>query len=267
MKVAAINSWSEPLQISQNIERMEGLLIQLRKKQVRYALFPELGVSGYLNSQHLLKSYESLHLDALQSVKSLSANFSEMYISLGLPMPQKGGWAIAQLTLLGGEIVGEHYKTHLSVHELKNYIPGNQLELTAVDTFNLGLHLCLESHYPELSLMYQDQGAELLAYAFASPRETPNEKTERFAMLLKTRAYDNCCFVMACNQTGKTPSGKNYAGASLIISPRGKIVSQSNGWESNYCVAEIDRKDILRIKHSRMSHFPTYRNTVFELKF
>ncbi|MCU4155111.1 hypothetical protein J1N10_03935 [Carboxylicivirga sp. A043] len=266
IKVAAINSWSEPLAIDKNINGIEHHLNELGHQGVNYALFPELGVSGYINNKQDLYVYVQQYDEILKQLINLSEHNSITF-SVGLPMPINNHWGIAHLTLYGGQQVALHYKTHLSVHEKEVFSPGNQLQIFEQNGIKTGLQLCLESHYPELSLSMSQQQAELLCFAFASPRETPEEKLERFKMLLQARAYDNACFVMACNQTGLTPSGKNYAGVALILSPRGKVLARSTGMKSNYCIAEIDLKAIETIKNSVMSNFPAYRNTDFELRF
>ena len=84
--------------------------------------------------------------------------------------------------------------------------------------------------------------------------------------MLQARAYDNVCFVMACNQTGKTPSGKNYAGVALILSPRGKVLARCASMQPDYCIAELDFEEIDKIKNSAMSNFPAYRNTEIDIK-
>lgn len=266
MKVAAVNSWSEPLQIEQNLEGIRTLIRQLEDENVDYALFPELSVSGYINSAEMLNQYTPHYSKALLALLNLSVKTSVIF-SVGLPIPDVNGWSMGQLTFAKGEIIGRHFKTHLSVYEKETFVSGSDLDLFECATFSIGMQLCLESHYPELSLAYQNKGANLLCFAFASPRETPNEKAERFGMYLKARAYDNACFVMACNSTGKTPSGKDYAGAAMIISPRGKILAQSKGYESNYCITDINKEDIQVIKNSTMSNFPAYRSTHLNLEF
>ncbi|MCU4175304.1 nitrilase-related carbon-nitrogen hydrolase [Carboxylicivirga sp. N1Y90] len=264
MKVAAVNAWSEPLNTYQNIKGIGAILMGLQREGVEYALFPELCVSGYLNSKKQLATYIDEHSLILDQLHQLSSNTSLVF-SVGLPVPLNSGWGIGQLTFKKGKLISQHAKTHLSVHEKETFEAGTNLKLAKVSEFKMGMHLCLESHYPELSMSYQHNGANLLCYAFASPRESPEKKLERFSMYLRARAYDNACYVMACNQTGLTPSGKRYSGAALIISPRGEVLAQSFGEEANYCIANIELNSISKIKNSQMSDFPAYRNAELEI--
>ncbi len=266
-KVAAVCSWMETLAIEQNISSVELYLSALAKEGVHYALFPELCISGYINHKDDLHTYREIGEEGITNrLIQLSSQHSVVF-SVGMPVSAMGGYAIAQLTFFSGRIIHQHYKTHLSVRERQIFVAGTHLNLLDMHSFKMGMHLCMESHYPELSLFYQQQGASLLSYAFASPRETPNEKSERFKMMLRCRAYDNVCFVLACNATGYTPSRNKYAGVATIISPRGTVLSEYKGMESGYCIAEIDFNDIRKIKDSQMSDFPSYRTTNLTLNF
>jgi len=266
IKVAAVNSWSEPLAIEKNIAGITEFLKELDTKNVHYALFPELCVSGYINNTNDLKDYTTLHESVVEELAQLSSRFNVTF-SVGLPLPLENSWGIGQLTFRRGIVIHTHYKTHLSVHEKEVYVTGSQIELFQQELFNIGMLLCLESHYPELSLLQQRKGAHLLCFAFASPRETAEEKLKRFKMMLQARAYDNACFVMACNQTGKTPSGKNYAGVAVIISPRAEILAECCGMNADFCIAELDMNHISKIRYSLMSNFPAYRNCNIDITF
>ncbi len=266
IKVAVVNSWAEPLAVEQNIKGIASKLSYLSVIGVDYVLFPELSVSGYINNKNDLQIYAKQHEQVLEQLKGLSQKYALIF-SVGLPMPLEGNWGIAQLTFYKGDIIHVHFKTHLSVHEQQVFNAGTTLQKFNVGQFFVGMQLCLESHYPELGIVYQQQGANILCFAFASPRETPQEKYERFLMMLQTRAYDNACFVLACNLTGKTPSGKDYSGVSMIISPRGKVLASHVGMQAGYCMADIDLSEIIAIKNSQMSNFPAYRKTNIKVKF
>lgn len=266
IRVASANSWSEPLAIEKNINGIASILSSVSVKGVDYVLFPELSVSGYINNKRDLQIYTEKHEQVLSQLESLSKKY-EYVFSIGLPMPLGKDWGIAQLTYHQGKIIHIHFKTHLSVHEQQVFKAGTALQTFKIEQFTVGMQLCLESHYPELSLAYQQQGTHILCFAFASPRETPQEKHDRFLMMLQTRAYDNACFVFACNLTGKTPSGKDYAGTAMIISPRGKVLASYLGMQAGFCMADIDLSAIYAIKNSQMSNFPAYRKTNIKVRF
>lgn len=264
IKIAAINSKALPLQIAGNLRTIQSHLMHLLEEDVDYALFPELSVSGYLNSPQQIEEYAAMHAGTLLELKQLSGVY-KLTFSVGLPMPIGDCFAIGQVTFFQGDIIHTHYKTHLSVHERAQFISGQELTNFRVDDWNMGMQLCLESHYPELSLQQQRSGAEILCFAMASPRETAQEKFDRFLPMFKTRAYDNACFVMSCNLGAVSSKGTPYAQVAMILSPRGELLAQAIG--ETYCIAEIDYAQIAKIKNSVMSDFPAYRQTLTQSLF
>lgn len=258
LKIAAINSKALPLQIADNLRIIQSHLTHLSEENVEYALFPELSVSGYLNSTALVEAYAPMHEDTLAQLKALS-QANDMTFSVGLPLPLREGFAIGQLTLSAGEIIHIHYKTHLSTHESEHFVTGRKIDNCQVGEWSIGMQLCLESHYPELSLKQQKAGADLLCFAMASPRETAQEKYDRLLPMFKTRAYDNACFVMSCNLEAISTTGKSYEKVAMILSPRGEVLAKAIG--ETYCIAELDYASIDTIKNSVMSNFPAYRQT------
>jgi len=264
LKVAAINSKALPLQIEDNLRTIQSHLLHLLAEKVEYALFPELSVSGYLNTAELVAQYAPMHTSTVAQLEKLSLA-NDITFSVGLPWPVGKRWAIAQLTYQGGKLIHIHQKTHLSVHEQQHFVAGRAVSNAAVNDWQLGMQLCLESHYPELSLAQQKAGAELLCFGMASPRETAQEKFDRFLPMFKTRAYDNACFVMSCNLQAMSTTGKAYEQVAMILSPRGEILAQAIG--ETYCIAELDYTLIDKIKHSVMSNFPAYRQANTHLLF
>lgn len=256
MKVAAINSKAQPLQITENIAIIKSHLDDLCRQGVEFALFPELSVSGYLNNTALVSSYATMHDATLAQIKTLSEDY-DIIFSVGHPMPRAEHFVIAQSTWYKGEMIHCHTKTHLSVHEKEHFVAGNALTNLPIKAWNVGLQLCLESHYPELSLTQQKAGAELLCFAMASPRETAQKKYDRLLPMFKTRAYDNACFVMSCNLLATSTKGEEYAPVAMVLSPRGEVLAKAVG--ESYCIAELDYVLIENIKNSMMSNFPAYR--------
>ncbi len=91
MKVAAVNSWCEPLKINENLERIKKWLERLDEEGVEYALFPELCVSGYINRIDLLNKYVVEARGIMEELKSISLQH-DICFSVGLPVKYSDGW-------------------------------------------------------------------------------------------------------------------------------------------------------------------------------
>jgi N-carbamoylputrescine amidase len=157
-------------------------------------------------------------------------------------------------------MIGMHNKTKLGPSERANFKCANSLDVTNIDGKFMGTSICYESHYPEISSRYEDQGAHLLCFPFASPRETPEEKMERFKMIIRARAYDNSCFACACNAVGEYADGEKYAGVALIVGPKGEIIAETCAYDEDFIEAELDMSVIDNIRASSMGYFRAKEN-------
>jgi predicted amidohydrolase len=128
-----------------------------------------------------------------------------------------------------------------------------------VNGLTIGMQLCFETHFPEISYAQAKQGANLLAVGFASPKETDAEKLERFKRYLCARAYDNACYVLACNLSGTTSSGAKLSGLAMIIDPKGKVLAEETRIGNGYCIANVDNEALEHIYQSKMAWFNRFK--------
>ncbi len=260
MLIACAHTLSEPLNFKKNITNIEKYLNVFEQKKVSYALFPEMSISGYFNTEKECNEYQKHYKDLLGNIITLSKKHT-LHFAVGMPVFHNNKWHIAQVIFNKGKIVGQHFKTHLSENEKRIFSEGNEINTFDIGEYKTGFQVCLESHFPELSSILQQKKAQIISVPFASPRETPEEKLKRIGSMLQTRAYDNCCFIIACNICGTSKNGKLYAGFSVIISPRGKIISSKKGYQQGYCIADIDLNELTQIKNSKMGYFPGFKRT------
>ena len=113
----------------------------------------------------------------------------------------------------------------------------------------LGLSVCYDLRFPELYRSLTKNGAEILCVPSAFTDKTGEAHWE---ILLRARAVENFCFVIAPNQAGTHPGGRRTWGHSMIISPWGEILSQRADGEG-IVLADVDR-----VKQSQIrSSFPS----------
>ncbi len=258
MKIAAIHSKSTDI-LSENLQEIERYLATLDKQGVDFALFPEMSLCGYCNNRETLHSTKENIERAYEKLIEISKNYS-LAFAIGKPQYQNENIYISQIIIEGGAVLGTHQKTHLGPTEKKTFAQANEVNIFNVKDDTMGIQLCYESHYPNISSMQAAKGANFLCFAFASPRENPDIKLERIKMYLRARAYDNSCFVIACNSTGTYGDNKKYAGVALIISPKGEVLAESKGYESGYTIFDCEKSSVERIKNSKMGHFNRYKN-------
>lgn len=258
MKIAAAYIHSVPGNIEHNIAETVQLINKLEQEGVEFILFPELNISGYINTPKLLSEVCAKKQSVLNRLKTISVKKAVTF-AIGFPENENSYYYISQYLFYRGKIGGIHRKTHLGPTEQQLFTAGDTLHIHKAKNLSLGLQLCFETHFPEISYAQARQGASILCMAFASPRESSEIKLERFKRFLCARAYDNSCYVVACNLAGITSGGKRLSGLSLIIDPKGNILSESVHPGSGYCIAEFDQGTIEHIHQSKMAWFNRFK--------
>lgn len=119
----------------------------------------------------------------------------------------------------------------------------------------MGLTVCYDLRFPEIYRHYSAQGAALFTVPSAFTAKTG---VVHWAPLLRARAIENQCFVLAANQGGRHVSGRDTWGHSMIIDPWGEILASCETGAQMVC-ADLDlqaqadlRRDFPALQHIRL---------------
>lgn len=135
-----------------------------------------------------------------------------------------------------GALLGRYRKLHLFrlLEEDRYLIEGEETTLLDLGWGRAGLEICYDLRFPELARQYALAGAELLIL----PAEWPAARVEHWRALLRARAIENQCFVLACNAAG-TSGSLVVGGYSAIIDPWGQYLAEGDS-EPTLLTAELD---------------------------
>ena len=150
-----------------------------------------------------------------------------------------------------GEIAAVYRKIHMFDVELGGVVyresdseePGDRPVSCEVEGWRLGLSVCYDLRYPELYRILAVEGAELVTVPAAFTLFTGKDHWE---LLLRARAVENQCYVVAANQWGLV-EGKASYGRSSIVDPWGVVLAQAPD-EDAVITAELDRAHMDRIR-------------------
>ncbi len=153
-----------------------------------------------------------------------------------------------------GERVAMYRKIHLfdvdiapgSYRESDSLIPGEDIVTTDVNGVRLGLTICFDVRFPELYRALALAGAKIIAVPAAFTAFTGKDHWE---VLLRARAIENQCYIIAPAQWGEHPVGRMCYGRSMIINPWGTVIAQAADGEG-VVVANLDMHDLERIRKS-----------------
>jgi predicted amidohydrolase len=135
-----------------------------------------------------------------------------------------------------GILAGTYRKTHPFKGENKYFSKGDSIEPISLKKQNLkiGLEICYELRFPEVSRKLALAGSDLLITTAAFP----NPKSEHWKNLVRARAIENQIPHIACNRIGSAP-GISYFGNSMIVDSLGEVKADA-GDKELIIVSDID---------------------------
>ncbi|MFL5626824.1 MAG: carbon-nitrogen hydrolase family protein [Ktedonobacteraceae bacterium] len=148
-----------------------------------------------------------------------------------------------------GAIVARYRKIHLFDVDLANgekhyeserIIAGNEVVTAELDGITFGLTVCYDLRFPELYCALALRGAQIILVPAGFTLHTGRDHWE---VLLRARAIENLCYVMAPAQVGKYPPNRQCFGRSMIIDPWGLVLAQAQDRPMTV-VTEIDLAQI-----------------------
>jgi predicted amidohydrolase len=136
-----------------------------------------------------------------------------------------------------GDVLGVYRKTHPFPGELACNggwdVAGDEVCVVETPLGRIGLIICFDGDFPELSRIQALLGAEVICRPSALLRSA-----DLWELTSRARAYDNHVFVIGANATGVDPAGVIYFGNSHIVSPIAEVLARGSshqGWVSARC--------------------------------
>jgi predicted amidohydrolase len=152
-----------------------------------------------------------------------------------------------------GTLAAVYRKIHLydveipgrvSYRESKSVAPGQDVSLVAVDGVQVGLSICYDLRFPELYRRLTVAGAQVLVVPAAFMMHTGRDHWE---VLLRARAIENQCYVLAAGQIGDHDPGLTCFGRSMVIDPWGTVIAQMPD-ETGIAVADISLERLTNLR-------------------
>ena len=122
---------------------------------------------------------------------------------------------------------------------------GDTIVTAEVGGLRLGLATCYDLRFPELFRALALLGAEVLLLPAAFTRETGRDHWEP---LIRARAIENGCYIVAAGQVGAFPPGRMAHGHSMIVDPWGRVLAEADGEAPGNIMAEIDTARVAEVR-------------------
>ena len=254
MKIAALQMVSTP-RVAENLARASALVAEAAAQGAELVLLPEYFCLMGLQERDKLALAETPGSGPIQACLAALAERHALWLIGGtLPLRIDGDpehvWNACLVYGPDGRLAARYDKIHLfrfddgerRYDEAATLCPGSQpvaFDLTARDgsAHRVGLSVCYDLRFPELYRRLMQPPCSLLVVpaAFTYPAGEAH-----WELLLRARAVENQCYVLACGQGGRHENGRRTWGHSMLIDPWGRVLAELAEGEG-VVLAELDQ--------------------------
>ena len=252
-KVAAIQMASGP-KVGANLLEAERLVSDAAKAGAELVVLPENFAIMGLSETDKLDEREKPGEGPIQDFLARMARQHGIWLAGGtVPMESSDPGKIRAAYLLLND-KGEQVARYDKIHLFDVNVPGSGEKYTESETIEagteavvvdtpfgkIGIAVCYDLRFPELFREMLDMGMEIALVPSAFTAITGKAHWET---LVRARAIENLCYVVASAQGGYHANGRETHGDSMIVEPWGMIVDRLPRG-SGFVLAEIDRERI-----------------------
>lgn len=261
MKIAAIQMVSIG-DVEVNLNRAAELLAQASEGGAEFVLLPENFLSYGVKPQDIAPRQTQL----IDTLAQLARRF-QLWVAAGTlpylvpptdnsisPRLATKPFATSLVFDKDGKLRTQYHKTHLfdarvddakgSYSESTDYAPGSDLGVCDTPWGKFGIAVCYDLRFPEYFRRLVDAGVILFLVPAAFTYVTGQAHWE---VLLRARAIENQCFVVAANQGGTHSSSRQTWGQSMVVNPWGGVIDTIEKGEGIICV-DLDLAEVNRVR-------------------
>jgi len=225
-------------EVERNLAKVEAALRRVAASGAQLAVLPEMWSGGFA-----YKKLTELAAATPQVLDHLAQLSAELNLTVVGSLPELAGDRVCNTAYVTdrGRQAGSYRKLHLFslMNEDQHIAAGQQSVVVETAVGRLGLAVCYDLRFPELFRKLALDGAEIICL----PGEWPAPRQLHWRTLLRARAIENQCFVVAANCCGR--QGKlAFFGMSLIIAPRGELLAEADDFATEL-VATCDFQELV----------------------
>ena len=239
--------------VAANIAQAEALIAEAAGRGAQFVMTPEVTNMIAPNSDALKAAIQPEATDPTLAALRAAAKAHGLWLTIGsVALKGEDGRAVNRQFLIdpAGEIKARYDKIHMfranlpggeTYDEARNFAPGETAVVAETPWGGLGITICYDMRFPHLYRALAKAGADMLAVpaAFTVPTGRAH-----WHVLLRARAIESGCFVMAAAQWGRHGGAdagtlRESYGHSLIVAPWGEVLADA-GDGVGLAVADLD---------------------------
>ena len=233
----------------QNLTQLAAFAAKASDEGAHYLLTPEMSVAFSENHGQLKQASQGFEnndaLDALAKIAQKNSLFLHVG-SMAIALPDGRFANRSVLFDPDGKIVDFYDKIHLfdadvagddTYRESDNYRGGKRAVLTQMGNINIGMSICYDMRFGALYKKLAKAGAHMICVPAAFTVPTGKAHWE---VLLRARAIETGCYILAAAQGGVHENGRETYGHSMVIDPWGEVVNERGDQSQGLIFAELD---------------------------
>jgi len=231
-----------------NLRQISEQASKARKRNVDLLIFPELHLTGYTMRDEVTHLAEPIPGPSTRKVETLAREHG-VHVVFGMPEESEVKGVIHNTAVFVGPkgLVGRYRKIHLPTHsvfeERRYYRPGQEASVFKTDIGTIGLNICYDLYFPELTRLQALQGAELVVCISASP----GLRRRFFEGFCLSRAMENAVYLAYVNRVG-IEEGLQFWGGSRVIAPNGSVLAQCKYDVEEFQICKVDLGEVSRAR-------------------
>ncbi len=253
-----------------NIKNAVDLIEKVSREGADLAVLPEMFCCPY-DSLYFKKFSEEQGGPAYEALRA-AADRSGIYVVAGT-IPELEKYKIYNTSYVfdgSGKQIAKHRKMHLFDIDVKGgqyfkesdtFTPGKDVTIFDTKFCKIGLAVCYDIRFPELSRLIAAEEAEVIIYPAAFNMTTGPAHWE---LNFRSRALDNQVYTIGVAPARDMESSYHSYGNSLVVSPWGNVLNRMDEKEG-YIIQEIDLDYVKKVR-SELPLLKHVRNDIYSLK-
>ena len=257
LKVSAVQVEVTQNNITANMKNVEAMAMKVveNEKDVDLILFHECCVECGTPLDEIDKEKSN---EVFEFWKGLAAKAKTNILAGRLEKRDDGLYNLATVFAPNGEILADYAKIHLYNRERETIVPGNELGMFELNGMKVGIMICADFGFPELSRAYAVRGCHMLAVtaSWAYPDD------DLWEICNRARSSENGIYVVSCDHTGPSSRGVIKVGRSMVCDPDGFILANLVEKTNTYYVQTIYRSEVEK-RHKTMKWLEWLRPVLY----
>jgi predicted amidohydrolase len=237
MRVAVAQMEPKLAEKERNLDAALGLLGEAAQQSAQLLVLPECAIPGYMydSAEEALPYAEEIPGPTTEAFERECARLGVHAIT---GLLERDGDALYNAAILVGPdgLIGSYRKTHLPFLGVDRFVtPGDSLKVYDTAIGRIGLIICYDLRFPEVTRTLALHGADIVAL----PTNFPMAARLQCDVIAPARAAENRIYLLVANRVGKERWGE-FCGLSQIVDPYGTRLAETDETTETLLVADVE---------------------------